>query len=168
MDMANGHPFQADDDIYDAALDAIFAAAFPLDSKDSTTNAQIEHISSLKDFKPHNDLNEPVVFPKVASPENFEGILTITDSMETSIKAPLPRLAHWCLRQLPYYKRAYAAKEKRIQDEIRQGVDRFQGHEEERTQTCALDNILRREYSIAKKENRAPNYSTRVIQDEVC
>jgi hypothetical protein len=165
LDLARGHPFAADDDIYNGALDAIFAATFGLNPKDSTLYSERQFILSKEGIEVDSDPNKPVTFPHARHPPGFDAVLTLTESLEAAIKSPLPRLHHWVLRQLPYMKSAREAKERMIANEVESGINRLESGEH--ADRCALDDILHRETAIAKKEGRPPAYRTRVIADEV-
>lgn len=166
MEIGQGHPFAADEDIYRAALDAIFAATFPFDAKSGNTAVQLSY---LKDHTPTipSDNKTPVTFDVAKADGRFAAIVDLTESLEWSIKAPLPRLAHTVIRQFPWYKRANQTKETFINEEIKSAISRFEGHEEEYKQTCAIDQILHRELNFAEKEGRVPNYDSRWIKDEL-
>jgi len=114
------------------------------------------------------DTREAVEFPQVQMPHAQESILTLTESLELSIKSPVPRTAHWFLRKLPYMRKAHAYKENMIATELDKAKKRFsEGSLEKQVTRCAMDDVLRRELAAAKKEDREPNYKTRAIFDEV-
>jgi hypothetical protein len=162
--LAKGHAFGASRDIYSGALDFIFAATFGLDVRDSTTGAQLDLLKDTK-FAPDSlDDNKPVDFPVAARPPVFEAILTLTESLETTVKSPFPKLHHWFLRQLPYMRRARAVKEEFITKELEKAVKGFESGKDAHS---ALEDILHRELVAAKKEDRVPNYKSRAIYDEV-
>jgi len=165
MILAKGHPFEADPDIFHGALDVIFAAAFGLTKDDSVIFAQKGFLESQGNVVLPKDIEEPAVFTHAALPTNFEAILTLTESLEISIKAPLPRLAHTVLRQFPYMKRAMAAKEDLIKKEIAKAVEVFS--KSNREPESALEEIIFRESLAAKKDGRQPDYFQRPIIDEV-
>lgn len=165
MKIADGHPFVASQDIYNATLDFIFAATFGLDAKDSTTNAQRQLLLSNPDIKVPSSSAEPVAFPAASRPPAFQAVLTLTESLETTVKSPLPRLHHTLLRQMPYMRRARADKEAFITTEIEKRIARFDSGDT--TKRSALDDVLQRELAAAKKEGRAPDLKSRAIYDEL-
>lgn len=168
--LANGHPFSAAEDIYKAALDAIWGVTFPFDPKDSIINSQLEVFSSMPDMGnalPAN-INEPVIFPEVLTPPAQESILALTESLEKIVMSPMPRLIFKLLSLLPYMRQARATKEKMIASEIMKAKQRFtEERKEKQVARCAMDDIVYREFVAAKKENRDPVYDTRTIFDEV-
>ena len=103
--------------------------------------------------------------PHTPEPEIFKAILTLTDSIETTNKSPIPKYAHWVLRQMPYMRQAYATKEKFVREQVENSLNRFSADDETR---CALDSMLGRERLLSEKENRSPMYHSRAMYDEVC
>lgn len=175
--LANGHPFSASDDIYKAALDAIWAVTFPFDPKNSVINAQLELLTPIISTGNNlpADIDEPRIFPEAPTPPAQASILTLTESLEKIVMSPVPRLMFKFLSSLPYMRRAMATKEEMISTkeemistEIIKAKKRFtEGQKEEQVTRCAMDYILRREFISAEKENRSPAYDTRTIFDEV-
>ncbi|KAK4939050.1 hypothetical protein LTR10_020624 [Elasticomyces elasticus] len=166
--VAQGHPFHAAPDIYNVTLDSVFAATFGLEAKDSATTSQLEHLlsyTSANELKVPEMADLPIDIPKTRRPAAFEAVITLTESLEISIKAPLPRLAHWFLRRLPYMRKARAIKEKLIHDEVEEGVRRRSSGDH--IKRSALDDILHREVVLAEKEGRRPAYHSRIIYDEL-
>lgn len=169
-ELAQGHPFAAAPDLYNEALDTVFAATFGLEPENSTTGTQLQFLRQ-KANEIHVPASEdaPVEFPSRPRPVNFEAIITLTESFEHATKAPLPRLAHWFIRRLPYMRRATAIKEKLIYDRIEQAVQRLptSSGQKNKLKRSALDEILQREAAQARKENRKPDFHARAIYDEV-
>src|ERR1700761_9198836 len=102
MYIAAGHPFGAAEDICNGLLDSIFATAFGLDIQDSVNNSELRNVTNTKNQNPPDSVDEPVEFAHAPLPAQFHAILTLTESLETTIKSPLPLLHHWVLRKFPY------------------------------------------------------------------
>lgn len=165
--LAENHPFSAHDDVFCFALDAIWAATFPFDTKNSYISAQLKLLQSMKrlDGTAATDKNEEVEFPTVPQPPVFKAILDLTESMETTMKSPFPVLAHWFLRQKSYMRKAMKLKDDYFDGELSRAEKRFiDGDNEVR---CAMEHIMKRELAAAKKEGRKPMYNTPEIRDEV-
>ncbi|ETI24327.1 hypothetical protein G647_03696 [Cladophialophora carrionii CBS 160.54] len=162
--LAQGHAFRADEDIYNVALDVIFATTFGLDIQDGNTVAQLKQLSSTPVSVPQSP-DEPIDFPHFSRPATFEAISVLTESLETSVKAPFPRFAHWALRQMPYMRKARADKEKHFTNMINDSITRVASGKQ--AKSSALDDILLREAAAAKKEGRQPVYHSRAIYDEL-
>ena len=145
--VAQGHAFMAEDDIYNVALDVIFAATFSLEVKNGNTVAQLEQLQAAQVSLPSSP-DEPIEFPHFIRPASFEAISVLVESLATAIKAPFPRFAHWAIRQMPYMRKARADKEKlftNMVDESRKKVTT-----EKYIKRSALDDILLRETAAAK------------------
>jgi hypothetical protein len=165
--LAKGHPFAAADDLYRTAMDAVWTIVFGADIDNSTTKAQLKLYSDITSVPLEND-DSPVDLPSAPYPAAVQSILTLTDSVETSIKSPMPVLAHWVLRQSSTMKKAYKDKDQVIGDEINKAVKRATSKDpNEKTVTCAIDDIVQREILLAQKENREPEAQGRGMYDEV-
>jgi hypothetical protein len=165
--LAKGHPFTAADDLYRTAMDAVWAILFGADTDNSTTKAQLKLYSSIKSIDIENDLNSPVELPLAPYPAAVQSVLTLTESVETSIKSPVPILAHWVLRQTSKMKKAYKEKDKFIGDEINKAVKRALNKDGDNNITCAIDDFVRREMLLAEKEKRKPETQGQGMSDEV-
>lgn len=110
--------------------------------------------------------NEAVEFPTAPNPPAFQAIRTITDSTEVAMKSPFPVFAHWLLRQKPSMKRAMKAKNDYFAGELAKAERRFTEGKNSEVR-CAMDDIMKREIGLAKKENRKPVYNTPELYDEV-
>jgi hypothetical protein len=166
--LAQGHPFAASDDIYRTAMDAVWAIVFEADPANSTTKAQLKLYSSIKAVDLPSDLDAEAVLPSAPYPAAVQSILTLTQSVETSIKSPVPVLAHWALRQTSAMKKAYKDKERLTKDEIEKALKRSKGRSEKDNHVkCAIDDFIRREILLAEKEKRAPEPQSRGMYDEV-
>ncbi|EXJ60823.1 hypothetical protein A1O7_04976 [Cladophialophora yegresii CBS 114405] len=162
--VAQGHAFRADEDIYNVALDVIFATTFGLNTQDSNIVAQLKQLSSIPVSIPQSP-DKPIDFPHFSRPAVFEAISVLTESLEISVKAPVPRFAHWVLRQMPYMRKARADKEKHFTDKINESIKRVASGKQ--AKSSALDDILLREEAAAKKAGRQPVYNSRAIYDEL-
>jgi hypothetical protein len=166
--LAQDHPFEASGDVYRAALDAVWAAVFGADPSNSSIQAQLQLCSSRKSLQLPSSLDKEVEFPYAPYPAAIQSIITLTDSLETSMKSPVPVIAHWLLRKMPSMRNAKAIKDKFIKEEVEKTKNRFQGKQEnDREVRCAMDDILRREMLLSEKENRAPMFHSRAMYDEV-
>jgi hypothetical protein len=166
-DLAKGHPFADDEDIFHGALDVMFAAVFGLPSDASTLHAERQGLlsSGSTGIQLSSDLDKPAAFPHSPRSPVFDAILTLTESFEVASKSPAPRLTHWALRQLPYMRKAKNAKDDYIISELKKGIQRLEAGE--KAARCALDDMLQRELALAEKECRPPNYINRAMIDEV-
>jgi cytochrome P450 len=166
--LAKGRPFLASDDVRRAALDAVWASVFGTDPSNSTIRVQLQRCSSMKTLNLPSNADEVADFPGAPNPPAIQAIETLTDSLETSIKSPLPVIAHWFLRKMPSMRNAYAVKENFIKEEVERTKNRFMAKEgKDREVRCAMDDILRREMLLSKKEGRVPMFHSRAMYDEI-
>ncbi|KIX09319.1 uncharacterized protein Z518_00398 [Rhinocladiella mackenziei CBS 650.93] len=167
--LAPGHPFPAARDIYNVTLDSIFAATFGLEVRNSGTTSQVHCLLDYKTGGKQLDVpkspDHPIDFPTAPRPAGFEAIIQLTESLEVAVKSPCPRIAHWFVRKLPFYRAASAQKEKVISESIEKGVRRFTSGD--KVKRSAMDDILHRELTAAEKEGRKPVYHSRAIYDEL-
>lgn len=93
MVLANNHPFPAEEDVANAALDTIWAAA--VGSKAGTTRSQLDLLiqCSTVDLAENTDL--PVAFPQAPISDDVVSIRTVIDSMEIGLASPLPGLSYF-------------------------------------------------------------------------
>ncbi|KAF2026189.1 cytochrome P450 [Setomelanomma holmii] len=166
--LSEGRPFSVKTDIYETALDAIWAAFFGDDGSGTVTRSQIEHLRSLKNVPIPSSKEEAVEFKHVEGPPAFEAILRLTDSIEHCSKSPFPRLAGVALRYFPSMRRHAKAKDQAIVEQISKAEARINQEKGNSNKvTNALDLMLRREKQIAQKQGRAPNYYSKAIKAEL-
>ncbi|KAF2152690.1 cytochrome P450 [Myriangium duriaei CBS 260.36] len=163
--VAQGHPFAVDEDLNHMALDAIWAVSFGTDIntvKDEADFLQKTHISTS------TNIDEVVDLPCPERPAAFNALMALSDAMETSVKSPFPRQAHWFLRQFPGLKRAKAAKDALIQARLDDAKLRLL-HPDSRDEDidCATDHMVFREQQAADREGRAPQFDTPAAKDEL-
>jgi hypothetical protein len=163
--LAYKRPFSAEKDIFHAALDIIFGVTFGLNPEDSTNGAQTKFLQSRAKPKVPSEINKPVHFEETKNSAAFEAILTLTDSLDSILKSPSPRLHYRFIKLLPSIRAASKVKDQMIETEIQKAVDRMES--DDQIQRCAVDNILHREIDLAKKESRQTSFKAPAIKDEV-
>ncbi|GKT50630.1 cytochrome P450 monooxygenase TRI13 [Colletotrichum spaethianum] len=171
--LAKGHPFWAMKDISHFALDAVLGFTFgPGLEGLSATQPNVDVLSSMPSL-PSGDNSEdttdlePVELPHAPPSPVIEGLLKLSDSLETAMKSLFPVLAHWFLRQRPAMKTAIRVKEDFIRRQIDLSTARVQIGSEKHAVRCAVDEMVRRESSQAAKEQRPPAFHTRLFYDEL-
>ncbi|KAH7077611.1 cytochrome P450 [Paraphoma chrysanthemicola] len=167
MHLSKGHPFSAKTDVYETAMDAIWAVFFGLGGATVTRN-QIDNLSALKSVSLPQSPHEAVEFGHVKGPPAFEAILRLTDSIEHCSKSPFPRVTGFVQRYIPSLRRHAKAKDQAITEEISKAEARINQEKGDTGKiTNGLDHMLRREKAIAEKEGRAPNYYSRAVRAEL-
>ncbi|KAI8652321.1 hypothetical protein NCS57_01295600 [Fusarium keratoplasticum] len=160
--LSNGRPFDAAEDIHNAALDIIMTASFGLGLEQSQIAKQTRELEGASSPGGRDDVFE---FKHVPLDEELRFFTILTDSIIVAVRSPLPRLSHFLYRNLsPMMRRAAAGRDRLRNREIAKSVERRRSGHPER---CALDNMLAREDVIAEKEGRKPNYYSQVIQSEL-
>jgi hypothetical protein len=163
-----GHPFSVKHDIYETALEAIWAAIFGIDDMVTVTRNQIDMLSALNTVALPSLTDEAVEFPRAPAPPVFRAILDITDALENVIKSPLPRLVGYIQRYLPAGRRNLKLINGTITEEIAKAELRMKGTEENIGKiTNAVDLMLRREKVAAEKLQRPPQYQSKAMAAEV-
>ena len=168
--LTQGRPFEAHYDVNRAALDAIWTIVFGQESEDSSTTikTQLQHFSRVKALDLSGQKNAAVRLPQAETPAPIQAVIDLTQSIETSLKSPVPLLAHWALRQTPGMRKAYRIKDGFIKKEIQASLARLnRPSQDDSMVTCAVDDILRREVQLASKEGRPTNSHSKAIYDEV-
>ncbi|CAL3971619.1 unnamed protein product [Diplocarpon coronariae] len=167
-EIAKEHPFNAPGDIYRAALDAVWFMVFGANLSNSTTKASLRNLLSAKTIELPSDIDAEAPIIDAPLPPCMQSVITLSESLETSLKSPLPVLAHWFLRQTPAMRKAIAVKDKFIKEEIDKTIARFAGKQEKDMDVrCAMDDILRRETLLADKDGREPMFHSRSMYDEI-
>ncbi|KAH7131750.1 cytochrome P450 [Dactylonectria estremocensis] len=155
--LACGHPFAAEEDIANTALDTIWAASIELLTQRSTI-----------DLPSKQDL--PVVFPQAPIPYDVECIRTEINSIEVSLASPLPGLSYFFYLKLLSIWRAFRRKDLMLSDALKDSLGRLGSEEKcvgKATVRSAMGFVLRREFLQARKECRQPRLDSTVLKDEL-
>jgi hypothetical protein len=166
---ANGRPFAARQDLFDAAMDMINAAAFGFEDDLSITKQAIQHLidapvkikdDDTKTADKPADFIRPDIPPKIAC---------LRDSVEflgSQIMSPLPLYTYWWrILTDSKVRRQLAAKDEIIKSQLTKSLKRLESGDD--TQISATDYMIQREFSVANKEKRAPDFYSRRTIDEV-
>jgi len=168
--LAGGRPFSATRDISHCALDAVLGFTFGPSLDLSATQPNVDYLSSLSSVPMPSDSDDntkAVEFPYATFNPYIEAMFILSNSLETSMKSPFPKLAHWFLRQTQSMKTARNNKEEILARQINLSTARVKGTSEEQVVRCAVDDMVRREIVQSSKEQREPAFHTRVFADEV-
>ncbi|KAF4437655.1 hypothetical protein F53441_12990 [Fusarium austroafricanum] len=161
---ADGKFFSAANDVHNAALDIIVCAAFGLDTQNTQLVKEIQELTPQDDQSTTENDGE-FQFKPTPLNEELNALAIVGDSVAKIIKTPAPLLFHFLYRNLSSkLKNAIALTGQLQQREIANGIERRRNGE---AMKCALDEISVREEVMAKKEGRAPDYSSQVITSEL-
>ncbi|KAF2719412.1 cytochrome P450 [Polychaeton citri CBS 116435] len=168
MRLAAGRPFDAEQDIYQGLLDAIWATAFG--QTIGTTRAQIDLLSNVNKVEGSEDIDSAAIFPKAKNPAAFDALITLTHSSEIPMNSPLPRLHYrFALKFYPKLSKAFKLKDALIAENTEAAAKRLTQQEKPSDDhiKCAVDLMVHRESKMAEKEGRAPQYHSPSISDEL-
>lgn len=163
-ELAKGHPFEAFEDVYYTALDAVMAFALGGDSPHMALPARLDSVTSLDHIPYPRTHEEPVEFPQENRNEVVSSILTIAGSVEHARVSAVPRLLSWYMHRTPAMRKALQIRGDFIDHAINQSVQKLRKQEPVES---AVDHIIYREQLLAKKEGRAPTYNSGGTHSEV-
>ncbi|PPJ57083.1 hypothetical protein CBER1_00480 [Cercospora berteroae] len=169
--LAQGRAFDASEDSLICTVDTIWAATFGLSLEASKSWAK--QLANIKGIDlPVNGAEELAKIPEPRLPEMFNHIKIITQSSEIVLTSPLGRRHHWfAVNFYPLLRRAIRARDKLVNARIEQAWKLHENGPEsgdEARVKCALDLIVERETTLAKKDGREPDHHSRVLFDELC
>jgi hypothetical protein len=171
--VAGSHHFDAKRDIGRAAFDIIMAVAFGLNDQDGATCRQISltfketsrNLPTAKLLEP----DSPYPFQTADMDTEGQALLDLTDSIHIGITSILPYLYSWIALRRPPLSHAVRTKEAMMARHIDAAVAKLPSTDEEaqRSAQTALEYLVFRERTIARREGRKPDYHGRYIYDEV-
>ena len=168
MDIADGHPFEAQSDIRSTFLDVIVAVSFGLSDSKSDILAQVCHIRSTPIPVRPSDANAPIQFTRYPLDPELQAVVDLTRIIEVAFQFPFPKISHWLWKFKPHVKRAFETRNAMTRREVQASLVRL-GQQEgaKKSPRCALDQMLIREEVSAKEAGRVPDYHSQMIADEV-
>ena len=169
--IADGRPFDAHEDIYHFALDAMSGFTFGDGFNHSTVRPTSEAISSLdvtaqKALRSTGTKEDPVLFPHGKLSNVMWAFIELTELVAYLLGNPFPRLTWAYVLRKPASRKACRIKEDFIRDELKPAVHRLSRGGTEKP-ASAVDCIIAREKDMAEKAGRKPEYFSRIIVDEV-
>ncbi|PLB35829.1 cytochrome P450 [Aspergillus candidus] len=174
--LAAGRPFSATEDIFYSALDAVlafsFGPTFPQNATDPQTNRLKDLLASeLRSDEDAADADEAVHFPHAKIDEAIESMLELGDAMEQVKSAPSPRMKWWYVKATPTFKRWARIKDACIRREIEKAVEARGQHQRSSEglawERSAVDRIVDKEESQARREGRKPDFFSAAVMEEV-
>ncbi|KAL0944812.1 cytochrome p450 monooxygenase [Colletotrichum truncatum] len=164
---ARGRPFDALEDIFNAASDMITAAAFALNDDMSTTFQQLNYLKSLNgDFSlESNPEHGGVAFPHLPPLPHIAALDRLSKHIGELGQSIFPRLTHWSMMLTEKELRSSYGTAKRFEaSEIEKSIARLESDE---PPASVLDHMVYREKQAANNENRRPDFHRRGIYDEL-
>jgi hypothetical protein len=144
----------------------INGATFAFDESRTSMKSQLLHLSAMNDSAFLACPDGSVDFPR---PEQLPELVTFSalgEYVGTQFKSLNPRLAHRInLLTNSKLRGHFALRNRVIKEEIAKSLERLESGDE--IQFSAVDHVLQREMSVAKKEGRSPDFYSNRVQDEV-
>ncbi|KAK3939618.1 cytochrome P450 [Diplogelasinospora grovesii] len=173
--LAEGRPFSITEDLRKAAYEIIWTATFGFET--GAMKVQSDLLSSLPKFENLPHIDQAVDFPAATDPPIFKAGLALNDALQGGIQSLVPRL-HLFLayNAVPSLRAARSLKNRVIEGEIKKAIEKFSTKTDvkwedqnnlRRYMKSAMDMVIARELQSARKEGRAPEPLSRIIQDEL-
>ncbi|KAG2000852.1 hypothetical protein GB937_010771 [Aspergillus fischeri] len=145
--LAQGRPFEADQDIIRNLVDVILVATFGFEV--GAIASQTKLISGINKIDLPWNVDVPAIFPTAKDPQAFTSVRTLVDSLQIALRSPVPR------QRLTFALKFYPSLVSARRWNKRMMVK------------SAVDLLVQREAQMAKRQNRDVMYDTRVIRDEL-
>lgn len=147
-------------------MDMVNAAAFAFGDELSVTKQNLNQISSSGPRTDDGGIDDPVEFPRPSLPPDIAALQASSDFLGSQVVSPLPRWTTWYrIYTDSKLRRDLAAKDEVIKSQLKKSLARLEGGD--KTQFSATDYMIQREYSVARKEKREPDFYSRRTIDEV-
>ncbi|KAH9238496.1 hypothetical protein K456DRAFT_1746569 [Colletotrichum gloeosporioides 23] len=170
---AAGHAFQADMDIFYAALDAVFDFGFGDAIEQRALIPQIEKVAAAELDKINGlnnaGSNNAVEFPSAPIDPSFQATLNSVENVGPVAASGFPKLAWWFIGWRPSVQHNRAILDKFLKEQIMKAVDRYKDEgadDNDDYVKSAIDLMVQREGTFAKKEGRKPVFWDQTMRDE--
>lgn len=161
VDLADGRPFSAMEDIFHTTLDAVMAFAFGKGFKENATSSQLELIKTLqRGSLGAGGKDTPVKFPTAKMGPLISSVLTMTAAVERVRGAASMRLKWMLIKMESAYSKADKTKDDTIQEEVQKAVQKRKQHGkggDDAWVQSAVDHVVDREIRMAEREGRQPD-----------
>ncbi|KAI8309097.1 Cytochrome P450 monooxygenase TRI13 [Colletotrichum sp. SAR11_59] len=121
---AAGHAFQADMDIFYAALDAVFDFGFGDAIEQRALIPQLEKVAAAGTPN-KTDGNNAIEFPSAPIDSSFQATLNSVENVGPVAASGFPKLAWWLVGWRPSVQRNRAILDKFIKEQVMKAVDRY-------------------------------------------
>jgi hypothetical protein len=165
---AGGKPFSARQDLLDMSMDMINAAAFGFDDRLYLLRHQINHLRALDPATRAVDHGDLVVeFPRPPAVDDIATFQIVIQYLGQQLNEPLPSLVHmYNMATDSGLRSAIRRKDQIVVAQIHKSAHKLAKGDS--TQVSAVDYVVQREISVAKKEGRNVNFTSKRMIDEVC
>ncbi|KAJ6784452.1 hypothetical protein PWT90_09721 [Aphanocladium album] len=171
--IACGRPFEANEDIYHTALDAVLAFTFGPEFPHSALAPATTALATAHDYDVTEGLSadDAVHFHQFDLEDELEAMLGLVAYLNKVQGHPMPSLAWRYYKNTPTFKRLMKTKADCIRREIQRAVDdrlkrdKVAGQE---PQLChAVGHVVDREHRDSQKAERKPDFFSQMIFDEL-
>ncbi|RYP80400.1 hypothetical protein DL769_002496 [Monosporascus sp. CRB-8-3] len=164
--LAGGRPFQADEDIHVMTFDIIKVVALGEGDNQSMTARYLDMVRSATSIDQKSETTKDIVcvFPKNEANDDLRAHQTLQEAVGESIPHPSPKLFHMFHNRTAPMREAFALKTSMLDKQISLAVKRLEAGEGVKS---ALDYMIQREVSAAKKSGRQLAFDTPSMRDEL-
>ncbi|KAI0190595.1 cytochrome P450 [Astrocystis sublimbata] len=180
--VASGRPFKAYYDIHFAILDTVLGFSFGSEFPRSAMEPQLkrlarmaQEVQSSREIPHDGTRNIPIDFPEEPIDSSLRSMLQLLESLEKIKTAPYIPLKWWLVKRSAAYKNLWRMKNDCILTEVKKAVEARKqytraSHADEESSSllsCAAAVIVDKEARNAKKENRAPDFLSTMVVEEI-
>lgn len=168
--ITGGKPFQAEMDIFHAALDAVFDFGFGDAVEQRALISQVEAVDAYESQPPKATEGLLVDFPIAPIDPSLQAMLNSADYIGPVTASGLPKLAWWLIGWMPSVRRNRAIIDEFTKGQLLKAAGRYTNqHADDGDEfvKSAIDLMVQREAIAAKKEGREPVFWNRTMRDEV-
>lgn len=168
--ITGGKPFQAEMDIFYAALDAVFDFGFGDAVERRALMSQIEAVDGYEP-QPLKAAEGPLVnFPTAPIDPSFQAMLNSVENVGPVTASGWPKLAWWLIGWKPSVRRNRAVIDEFTRGQLMKAAGRYNSRgadDSDEFVKSAIDLMVQREATAAKKEGREPVFWNQTMRDEV-
>ncbi|KAF6792636.1 cytochrome p450 monooxygenase [Colletotrichum sojae] len=171
--IAGGKPFKADDDVFYTALDAVFDFGFGDAVEQRALIPQVKSLECGDEEELRrrhvNAEGTGIDFPVVPIYPSFQAFLDSVESIGPVAVSGFPALAWRLIGLKPSVRRYRALITSFLKDQVMKAVDRYKsegGSDTDDYVLSAIDLMVQREGTFAKKEGREPVFWSSTMRDE--
>ncbi|KAF9870335.1 cytochrome P450 [Colletotrichum karsti] len=171
-EIADGKAFNAEHDVFHAALDAVLDFGYGGAAKIRALPPQIETIDSLSD----RDIQQlrsasaaAIDFPVTPDHPVIKACIQAAENVAGVGATGFPRLAWWVIGWKPSIRSGREARRKFLDDQIFQAINRYKAGEKDQTDKsikCAIDLMVQREDMAAQKQGKRASNWLQTMRDE--
>ncbi|RYP46804.1 hypothetical protein DL768_007046 [Monosporascus sp. mg162] len=164
--LAGGRPFQADEDIHVMTFDIIKVVALGEGDDQSMTARYLDTVRSATSTDQKSEATKDIVyiFPKIGTNDDMRAHQMQQEAAGESIMYPSPKLFHMFHNFTAPMREAFALKASMLDKQVSLAVKRLEAGERVKS---ALDYMIQREVSAAKKAGRQPVFDAPSMRDEL-